>query len=161
MNSKMPYVTAILITFLFAASLAFAQTKIDQGKPGTQGPWPVAGAPAIFNSDGGVVNGGTIATYPYHCADTSPNTKVQMDGGVITIGGSVNRLYTVVTNTGDDRGGGTAVVKCRSDGVPSLTAGTPGWVGSVGGSISYTNSKGAPIRCIGASGWVGGFECAP
>lgn len=147
------------------ATAAIAGTVVDQGSPGKSGPWPVTGATPTFPSDGGTVNGGSIATYPYHCANASPNTKIFMDAGVQTIGGFTDggsRLYIVVTNNGDDLGAGSGSVKCRSDGVnPSLTAGAPGALLGVGSSITYTNSAGAPVKCIGSSLWVGGFECAP
>jgi hypothetical protein len=151
---------AFVVAFVF--NVALAQGKVDQGAPGTQGPWVVRGTVPTFPSDGGVVNGAAISIYPYHCANSSPTTKYACDAGAMTIGGSVNRLYTVVTNAGDDLGGGTGFVKCRPDGVPTLDAGTPGQGLSVGASVNYTNSKGAAIQCICASGtYVGGFECAP
>lgn len=153
------------IIFAVVASLALGQTIVDQGKPGTKGPWPVTGSVPVFIVDGGVTNGGAFATYPYHCANASPYSIKACDGGVQTITGITDggsRIYIVVTNLGDDLGAGTSVIKCRPDGVlPSLTAGTAGWLGSVGGSIQWTNSVGAPVKCACTSGWVGGFECAP
>lgn len=154
-------VAAFIVGFVLCATFARAQSKVDQGAPGTQGAWPVTVSAPIFIVDGGSINGGSIATFPYHCANTSPTTKIACDGGVQIIGGAVARLYTVVTNAGDDLGAGSGFVKCRPDGVPSLTAGTPGQGGTPGWSVNYTNSQGAPIRCICNSGYVGGFECAP
>lgn len=155
MNQKLAAI--FVVSF---ALLAWGQTKVDQGKPGNQGSWPVTMGAPVYPSDGGVSS--AVGTFPYHCANSSPNTKVWMDGGAQTIGSATSRIYTIVTNNGDDLGAGTGIVKCRSDGTnPTLVAGTPGANLGVGVSVSYTNTSGAPISCIGTSLWVGGFECAP
>ncbi|MFZ2152114.1 MAG: hypothetical protein WAV09_03340 [Minisyncoccia bacterium] len=190
MNFRLAAVSTL--TLLFVGAVSIAQSKVDQGKPGIQGPWPVTGsivvgdggalnvnivdsgtlnvnvlsiadAGAAFMSDGGVINGRSIGVYPYHCADSSPSLKYLCDAGAQTIGGSVDRLYTVVTNAGDDLGSAGGYVRCRSDGTaPTLDAGAPGQgLDSVGATVSYTNAKGAAIKCICAVGYIGSFECAP
>lgn len=152
----------VILAFVVSATITFGGTIVDQGSPGKFGPWPVTFAEPVFPSDGGTPTAGSVGIYPYQCANSSPNSIVWMDGGVQVIGVASSRLYTVVTNLGDDQGAGSGIVKCRSDGVtPSLTAGTAGWVGTPSNSINYTNSAGAPIRCIGGGVWVGGFECVP
>jgi hypothetical protein len=154
---------AICTMLCLAAFAVWAQQKVDQGKPGNQGAWPVTFSSPTFPTDGGVPSGGApVAIYPYRCASTSPVNKYACDGGVQTIGSASSRLYTVVTNSGDDLGAGSGFVKCRPDGTnPTLTAGSAGNGLTAGNSINYTNVSGAPIKCICSTGYIGSFECVP
>lgn len=158
------HIAAFLFSFFLFAALAFAGTPVDQGSPGKQGAWPVKFVAPTWPSDGGtVVNATSIAVFPYPCAGSSPMRKYLMDGGSQIIG-TVNspRLYITLQNTGDDIGGTTGYVKCRTDNVaPTLTAGTPGVVLTPGQSVTYPNPEASRVRCIGASNYVATYECEP
>lgn len=150
-----------LLALMLGAAMGYAQTAttVNQGSPGKQGPWPVTVTSGSVTIDGGVVQ-----TYPLKCSAASPQNKYATTGGPQTIGGAANRVYTVVTNNGTDGyNGGTGFIKCRADGVvPTLAAGTPGTILTVGNSVNYTNAAADAIQCIGASGlYIGSFECVP
>lgn len=72
-----------LAVLIFCSALAFGQTKVDQGRPGTQGPWPVSlvGGGISF-PDGGI--GVIQESFPWLIASA--------DGG--TIGGPEDLLDT-------------------------------------------------------------------
>jgi hypothetical protein len=152
---------AFILGFTLATGYVVAQSKVDQGRPGTQGPWPVTLASPSYPSDGGYPSGTTgTATYPYPCSQAVQNVYV-MDAGSINIGTASSRLYTIVCNSRDNTSGN---IRCRVDsdgGVPTTTVGSTGDVLSTGDCISYTNPPGVPIRCIGASVYLTSFECVP
>jgi hypothetical protein len=154
----MKHVFTGFISFTVVFSLTvFAQTKVDQGKPGTQGPWPVT-MPTTYPSDGGFPSGATGAPYP--CGPTSINGVTQMDGGSITIGTLSRRLYIVICNSKENSSGN---IKCRGDNTAaSLTAGTPGTWLAVGDCIPFANPAGFTARCIGGNAnYASWYECGP
>lgn len=152
---------AFILGFTLATGYVVAQSKVDQGRPGTQGPWPVTLTSPTYPSDGGYPSGTTgTATYPYPCSQAVQATYL-MDAGSINIGLASTRLYTIVCNSRDNS---TGNVRCRADsdgGVVATTVGTTGDVLSTGDCISYTNPPGVPIRCIGGGVYVTSFECVP
>jgi hypothetical protein len=175
MNKTAPLV-ALLAGIVVSASFALAQSKVDQGKPGTQGGWPVTvGSPiSLTIPDGGLsvflptpvypADGGhptslsVVDVVPYPC-NTSKETTYLMDGGVFTLGSLNPRLYVVACNTSDNTAG---VVRCRGDGTaPIVDAGSAGTVLSVGSCVPYINTIGQPVKCVGASNYLSAYECGP
>ncbi len=144
---------------IIGAGLGFAQTKVDQGKPGTQGSWPVTFSGPSFPADGGFPAGSTVVNdIPYQCGAASAQAVTRMDGGSNIVGALNPRLYIVVCNSKDNT---TGDIRCRADGVPVITTGSPGTVLGIGDCVPFTNPGGLPVRCIGGSNYVSTYECAP
>lgn len=158
------HMLAVLVGLALGATAAFAQTitKVDQGKPGTQGPWPVTFSSVVWPTDGGAATGvGGTGTFPYPCGATSKQTTYTMDAGAVTVGGTLAaRVYSVLCNSADNASG---VVRCRADGTAATTTvGSAGTVLAVGSCVLFTNPSGKPITCAGAGSlYVSDFECAP
>jgi hypothetical protein len=98
------------------AQVAKAQQKVDQGKPGTQGPWPV--------TYGTTADGGVIA-FPvkFFCNGVKSGTTI-VDGGTVANlpadGGLSGRWFIRVCTTG--KNSGTPMIACTDDGqTPSMT----------------------------------------
>jgi len=157
MNSLKHAVLFVLVVLV--ASITLAQSKVDQGKPGVQGPWSVTAPIPVFPADGGTPsNIFKVADFPYICG-TNLETVVVMDGGCLTIGTLNPRLYIVAINSKDNTSGN---VRCRNDGTcPTLTVGSPGQVLGVGDGVPFANSYGQPVKCIGVSNYVTVSECGP
>jgi hypothetical protein len=117
MNSKLT-AAALFSTLTFVFSVAFAQTKVDQGKPGTQGPWPVT-IQSTTLSDGGTT---TATTVKFLCADVKSGITI-VDGGTVQAvpadGGLSGRWFIRVCATG--KNSGTPMIACTQDGqTPSM-----------------------------------------
>lgn len=144
---------------LFASSLALAQQKVDQGAPGTQGPWPVKIIGGLL-PDGGSGSG----NQPYQCAITSPNKTTLVDGGgTITVPTTAQpfRIYTNVCNSPLNPVG--TIVSCRADGTAPDTVAATG-VGDVlnrGDCVTYTVSSARTIQCVAniVAAAVNTYEC--
>lgn len=118
MKSKMPFITVTLITFLLAASLAFAQQKVDQGKPGTQGPWPVI-IQGTTLTDGGSTSATVVK---FLCTSVKSGITI-VDGGTVAslpaAGGLSGRWFIRVCTT--SKNSGTPMISCTEDGqTPSM-----------------------------------------
>jgi len=72
---------SIAAILMLCASLVFAQSKVDQGKPGTQGPWPVTGITTL--SDGGIVY---LQTTLAGVADPGNSSTTPLGGGATFTG---------------------------------------------------------------------------
>ncbi len=107
-----------LITFLLATSLVFAQQKIDQGKPGTQGAWPVVIAVTTLP------DGGVTAAQPVKFFCTTPKSGITIvDGGTVATlpadGGLSGRWFIRVCTT--SKNANTPMIACTDDGqTPSI-----------------------------------------
>ena len=153
-----------LITVLFVAllgcSLAWAQSKVDQGKPGSQGPWPVA----IISGGGGtttLVADGGIAVYPLACTGASPHkyTSVGTVSTNVPSATAAGRYYVRLCLTYE--ASGQPQIKCRTDGVAPAFGASPGEVLSPGDCVTYTLGAATNVACIAtaASTPVSTYEC--
>lgn len=141
---------AVRLAFLLAVMFSvpsFAQNtvKADQGKPGTQGAWPVKPVACSTNSVHATVNLST--------ASTAMTTSL------------TSRAYTVLC-VSPETALSTTVVRCRADGVaPTTTAGSTGDAMVSGDCLIYTtpgNGGTDPIRCIAtAAAYVTTYQCVP
>lgn len=124
-------------------------------------PIPFPPAPSSTAIDGGYISvlPSVVSASTYPCdPNTSNFTKVWMDGGAQLVNPSNSNRYIVVTNVGDDLGGGTNIIKCRTGLIaPTLTAGSVGTVLLPNYSVVYTG--GPTVKCIGAGVWAGIYEC--
>lgn len=100
------------VVLVVTSAFVFAQTKVDQGRPGTQGPWPVS---LLGSGDGGSVSVTVSGTVKVAGPDggyiqVGGSVYVTTDGGSIPVTGTVNVItsallipadggYTVHTNT--------------------------------------------------------------
>jgi len=113
------------VVLLAAVAVAQTITKVDQGKPGTQGPWPVtfSGTVPVVIVDGGVSGGGSgtatvtdagVSVTVQYC--TVSRSSVSSVGTSVTAvpadGGLAGRWMTRVCNSP------------RNSGTPTITCGT-------------------------------------
>ena len=157
---------AFLISFLFFAALASAQvSKVDQGKPGTQGPWPVTivGGTGGGGGSGGsgtntVTDAGVSVSVPYCSATASKNTTVGVASTAVPASPLAGRWFIRVCNS--YRNSGTPIITCTSDGTtPTAASSSAGDTLGVGDCAQYTT--GSAINCISdtASTAVTSEEC--
>jgi hypothetical protein len=75
----------LALVFFVGLGAALAQSKVDQGKPGTQGPWPIHGNVNIIGNDGGMVkvSQGTVP-WLVQAVDGGP-LPVSIVGSTVTI----------------------------------------------------------------------------
>lgn len=165
-------IAVVLLTVLAFGALAFAQQKVDQGRPGTQGCWPVCMSGGIALSlDGGflgsvslVSDGGFIGTVgPVRCTTiTNSNTSVGVAATTVPAAPQAGRIYITVCNSSQNAG--VDNVKCRADGVaPVFAAGNAGDYLEEGDCIQYAVNASQTIQCIAnaAATNVLAFECTP
>lgn len=160
--------TAFVIVILVAV-ISFAQNRItsDQGKPGTQGPWPVTlsggGTIVVGGADGGV-----ISTAPVLCRGTTadagnPSTITTVAGVATAVpagGNATNRVYINVCNSAQNVS--TAVVKCETGGAAVSIYGGAGDVLLFGDCVLYSADQNNQINCSADGGYsVTAFECVP
>lgn len=157
-------VKAWVSTVWFWAALggvALAGNLVDQGSPGTQGPWKttVTGGSVVVIFDGGFI--GTTA--PYSCAITSPNkvTNVLAASIATPSAAQAGRKWMSVCNSVQNVA--SRVVKCRADGTAPVFAITnAGDVLANGDCVTYTVSDARNVLCIantGAGTDVQTYEC--
>lgn len=145
----------IAVAFLaFGLSAAVGQEAIvNQGTPGTRGPWPV--------SISGTIAGSSFAVTPQQCTTTAnKSTTVGTAAGNTPSSQLAARRYIVLCNS--PQNSGTPLVKCRSDGVaPVMAITNPGDVFGIGDCILYPVAASTVIQCIAsaASTEVTSFEC--
>lgn len=162
MRTLKPVLFAVVFLALLLLPLAaFAQNtvKADQGKPGTQGPWPVT-----LSSPAGSVPGSAVR--PVQCqAGSSQHTTISLSTSATAITPSLTtRAYAVVCVSVETSG--TPVVRCRADGTnPTNVAGSTGDTLTTGDCLVYPvvgNGGTDPIRCIAsAAAYVTVFQCVP
>lgn len=160
-------VLSALFVGLVLSAVAFAQQIVNQGKPGTQGAWPVAcvsGCGAGGGGGGGtlVIDGG-LPVFPVRCLASSPNafTSVGLTAASVPASPASARVYTRLCVTLE--ASGVPQVKCRTDGVDPVFGTSPGEVLSPGDCVTYTLAGTNNIRCIAnaASTPVSTYECLP
>ncbi len=133
--------------------VGYSQTVANQGKPGTQGPWPVTST----GSDGGAV-----IIQPVRCTGTGAQkiTTVGVAAGNTPSTQLATRVYLELCNSLQNSG--NPIVKCRVDGTaPVAAAGNVGDVLGVGDCIRYDIGAATVPQCISdAAGTnVTSFEC--
>lgn len=135
---------AFVFGSLMFGALALGQSRVDQGKPGTQGPWPVT-VSGSSTSDGGV----NAVAVKYFCNATRQSTTPisTLDAGNVPgDGGLTGRWMIRVCNT--SKNSGTPVIACTDDGqAPSMVDSTGlGETIEVGDCLTYYTT--ATIRCV-------------
>lgn len=158
-------VLSALFVGLVLSAVAWAQQLVNQGKPGTQGAWPVAcvsGCSGGGGGGGGFPDGG-IATFPVRCLASSPNafTSLGLTAASVPAAPAVARVYIRLCLTLEATG--VPQVKCRTDGTDPAFGTSPGEVLAPGDCVTYTLSGASNVRCIanGASTPVSTYECIP
>lgn len=157
------YKLAVVLGVVLIAGLAISDERVDQGRPGTQGPWPVV----MTNlADGGT---GSVFVMDRKCQISSPytNTSVGVSATSVPASAQAARVYVQVCNSLQNSG--NPLVKCRTDGTdPVMAITNAGDVFGVGDCKNYpiggTNpDAGNTLRCIAdtASTNVTAFECIP
>ena len=151
----------LVVAAVLAAAIAAGQSIVGQGRPGNQGPWPVA----LFGSDGGI----SILTSESQCRVTA------LDAGLIhqvtTVGvtaantpanNHVSRLYLEICNSYQNSG--NPILKCRADNTaPVAASGNAGDVLGIGDCIRYAVPATNVVQCISdAAGTIAtSYECIP
>lgn len=150
------------------AAVAVAQTVVNQGAPGKQGPWPVVGTGGTVTV---VFDGGFIGSFsPVKCAVTAQdggaaeqNTVVGAAAVEVPAAPSFGRAYMNICNSAQNAS--TAIIKCRQDGVaPVFAASNAGQVLLFGDCmVSTTPPTTNAVRCIGSGAGlnVTTYECIP
>ena len=153
---------------LLIAALALGQQKVDQGKPGTQGPWPVTGSVTVLGDGGiivvGLADGGVVATYPRICTASSVTATTVVGGTSLPVPATAaaQRIYINVCNSAQNAS--TAIVKCRDGNTaPVFAAGNPGVALLFGDCERFSAAAGNVINCIAdaAGRNVETYECVP
>jgi hypothetical protein len=157
-------VTKWASTFWFWLALggvALAANLVDQGAPGTQGPWKVTstGGAVSITFDGGFI--GTTAPYPCNVASPNKVTNVLAASLATPSAAQAGRKWMSVCNSVQNVA--TRIVKCRADNTaPVFALGNPGDVLSVGDCVTYTIASTQNVLCIantGAGTDVQTYEC--
>lgn len=118
MNFKLT-AAALFSALTLVFGVAFAQSKVDQGKPGLQGPWPVTIQSGTL-SDGGT---STAITVKFLCESVKSGITI-VDGGTVqnvpADGGLSGRWFIRVCTTG--KNSGVPMIACTDDGqTPSMS----------------------------------------
>lgn len=149
----------VLLAVLVGAAAWATETTVNQGSPGTRGPWPVV----IIG--GGTADGGTssssVSTTPEICTgNANKNTSVGVAAGNTPATQLTSRRYLILCNSLQNSGNPS--VKCRADGTaPVMAAGNAGDVMGIGDCILYPLAAVTVIQCISdtASTNVTSSEC--
>lgn len=153
----------IIFAVAVIAFIANAQTQlVNQGKPGTQGPWPVT----VTNTADG---GGAVPVYNTICK------QADNDGGVVhklvSVGvaatnvpatSATGRVYVEICNSLQNTG--NPMIKCRADGTaPVMATGNAGTVLGIGDCVQFAASPYNLPQCIAdtASTNATTYECVP
>lgn len=168
----------VVMVALIASALAFGQTtvKADQGKPGTQGPWPVSisgGSVVITLGDAGITvnvnfDGGFIGT-----TSTQPCTRIVStnDAGYGTTpsrvpasGPAAGRSWIRICNSLLNSSSTQCI--CATDSCPStVAASTQGDLLATADCATYplgVADSGVPCCvCNGAGSYLPSMECVP
>lgn len=142
-------IAAFVIGFLLVAGVTSAQTVVNQGRPGNQGPWPVTfvGGATIY-LDAGL----TVVEAP--CVNPV-ESFLCFDGGAaspVPATALAGRRTVLICNT--PKNTGSPIWTIRVDGVaPTTTLASPGQDLAIGDCISYPKTAtsadaGAPIYGI-------------
>lgn len=142
----------ILAFGLLVAAIASAQVAVNQGRPGTQGAWPVTGVGGSSTSTG--VDGGVVQTTPAKCAQTAAdggtlhkNTVVGATAANVPAAQTAARIWIEICNSLQNSG--NPILKCRVDGVAPVAASTnPGDVLGIGDCAHYAIISSNVPQCI-------------
>lgn len=127
-----------LLVLILVGSAAYGVDQIvNQGSPGTRGPWPVTSS-----------SSGTFPVTPQLCTTLTPKiTSVGTSAASTPSSQLASRRYIVLCNSLQNSG--NPLVKCRADGVaPVMAAGNAGDVLGVGDCLPYPVSASTVIQCI-------------
>lgn len=138
-------IAAFLLASLCFALIAHGQSlvKADQGRPGNQGPWPVA-------MGGSAQDGGAVVVQDAPCA--SPvESYIAFDGGgasaVPAAGPLAGRRTIIICSS--QRNSGSPIWTIRNDNTAPTTAiSSPGQTLGVGDCISYAMGASTTINAI-------------
>jgi hypothetical protein len=172
---------ALILAALVVAAAALGQTlvKADQGKPGTQGPWPVSiigfqfdggitfsgGSIIVKGPDGGavIVQGETICSSLLPDAGSPQQvTSVGTSATLVPAQPTTTRVNVTVCNSSENSG--TPLVKCLYNNVsPVMGVANKGDVLGVSDCIQYNINGVNQLKCISdtASTAVTSNECIP
>ncbi len=140
------------VGLLLLGGLAIAQTVVNQGKPGTQGPWPVT----ISSGSGG--SSGAVAVTESPCLSAQESVLVFDAGGASPCPITALAGRRSVTLCNSSKNSGSPVWTIRADGLqPTVFANAPGQGLGVGDCITYAMSAtavdgGLPLYCISDTG---------
>lgn len=136
---------AFFLSMMTVAAITWAQQKVDQGKPGNQGPWPVT---ISGSGSGGLTVTEAPCAYPLE-------SIIQFDGGAATPCPVVSRAgRRLVTMCNSPKNSGTPSWTVRADGVaPTVLVSSPGQSLRVGDCVLYfiaatLPDAGVPLNCI-------------
>lgn len=152
----------VIATVMVLSAVAWAQrTVANQGKPGTEGPWPVVnqGGTTFITSDGGFI--GAVATAPcLHYRET--NTSVGAAAALVPATPLANRLWVRICNS--LRNTPSAICVCSATTTPTFTAASLGDPLAVSDCVLYpitSADAGVPLCiCNGAGVRLPTAECA-
>jgi len=149
-------VRAFLLGLVLVASVTYSQTVVNQGKPGTQGPWPVT----LIGGTGGGTGGssGAITVSEQPCTQPVESILVFDGGGaspcpIVALSG--RRSVTICNSP---KNSGSPLWTVRADGLaPTISATSPGQTLGVADCISYmitatSTDGGVPTNCISDTG---------
>jgi len=144
------------------AGLAFGQQVVNQGRPGTQGPWPVSISGASGNTMVVGPDGGAVVVQNAQCTGASAHKITTVGAAAVNTPSAQNagRMYIVLCNSLQNSS--NPIVKCRIDGVaPVAASGNAGDVLGIGDCIRYDIPAAVVPQCISdAAGTnVTSFEC--
>ena len=143
-----------ILSLVVLAGFSVAAELVDQGMPGTYGPWPVT---AIINTgaDGG------IPTTPQRCSVTAhKNTVVGAVAANTPSTQLTGRRYVTICNSIQNTG--NPILKCRVDATaPVAAAGNAGDVLGIGDCIQYAIFDTNVPQCISDAAGTNAtsFEC--
>lgn len=135
----------VLIVALLFAVVAWSQTLTNQGRPGTQGPWPVK------VTAGGSADGGAVIVQDSPCFNPVESTII-CDGGAAfacPVTQAPNRRSVLFCSSERNTGTPIFTIYVGDGGTPSNAISSPGQTLSVGKCITYNlkNTSSAP-QCI-------------
>lgn len=150
----------VLLAAVSISLFAYAQ-RVDQGKPGTQGPWPVtvSGGSTSITFDGGFI--GTVVTQPCaHYRET--NTAVGATATIVPSTPLANRVWVRICNSLLNTSSAQCI--CSATTVPTYAATSAGDPLAVSDCVLYNiGAKDAGVPqciCNGAGVQLPAAECA-
>lgn len=157
---KRVFLLTLALVIVAGSAVAQQLVKADQGKPGTQGPWPVTlvgssvappSSVIVVSADGGQA---LVTISPAQCASTitdggsaHKNTVVGASAVPVPTDQAAVRAYVEICNSLQNTG--TPLLKCRVDGTaPVMAATNAGDVLGIGDCILYAIPASIAPQCI-------------
>lgn len=155
----MRWIPAVAV-FALIAGVVYGQ-KVDQGRPGTQGPWPVTGTVVVV---AGGSDGGFTFVAPLPCAHYAEgNTSVGAAATVVPATPQAGRIWVRICNSLLNTEGAQCV--CSGTSTPTYAAASLGDQLAVSDCVLYnigTKDAGVPqCICNGAGVRLTSAECVP